>query len=98
MDVETIIHQAVERVLGRMIHDPFVPELIADLQAAGYRILPPGALDPETLEVAAECADRAEVMNTHKRPGVGEGRAFAIVQAKIDISRDIAAAIRAMKG
>jgi hypothetical protein len=37
-----------------------------------------------------------EIMNTQKRPGMGEGRAFSLVQAKIDVARDIAAAIRAL--
>jgi hypothetical protein len=49
------------------------------------------------LEEAAQVADRQEIMNTQKRPGMGEGRAFSLVQAKIDVARDIAAAIRALK-
>lgn len=48
----------------------------------------------EEREAAAGVAIRVEIMNTQKRPGMGQGREFSIVQAKIDTARDIAQAIR----
>jgi deoxycytidylate deaminase len=62
-DWKVELHMAIEAEVGRPINKP-ICNIIAD---AGYRILAPGEIDPETVERCAAVADAHEVEQREQR-------------------------------
>ena len=89
MSAREIIAQWILRYADR---EARAGNILADLSAAGYRILGPGGLDAETLERAAEVAE------SHiAEPGLSDNPAYVRFSPADAMSKKIAAAIRSLK-
>lgn len=88
MSARDVIRDGIVRETGVTLAWTRADAAIAALSAAGYRVLAPGQIDPETRERCAEIAETASI-TVPLAIGLADGAASA--------RRHLATAIRAME-